>query len=338
MRETFVMALSAPLAASFFVMNATSRYRVAVFWGVFTVSTALLDATFPEATDWLLKHFFDPNSRRIDLIEVGQVVSGVLGRQSLAKLLAWTPWLILATAPKVLLRHWVLLVISFGLILPTSQRGPFVAATTSGICWIWLLWRRNPEAAKRGLPTIALAISAIIGFTLAVAPPGIVESRLTSLLGLPATSQLGQSAQNNITFRKQMYLFSAKTALQHPFGHACISGDEFMLAGITHLSHSHNVFLEQFRSRGWLWGLVHLFLWFSILFLNRPKARQTQNAKAIEAADYWFCAWISLTVSGLFDHVWPVLNQAVIVSCVLIGSSLQVAARGQNPKTPESAY
>jgi hypothetical protein len=123
------------------------------------------------------------------------------------------------------------------------------------------------------------------------------------------SNQLRTISEANARYRVGMNRVSIEIIRNHPFGDACIPKAFFSERGMSE-GHSHNLVLEQFRSRGWVWGLTHLGLW--ILAALAFFRRRDVFASGLLAA----CA--AVFVCGLVDHPWFVLNQAIVLGAVLV--------------------
>ena len=101
---------------------------------------------------------------------------------------------------------------------------------------------------------------------------------------------------------------------EYPLGNACLPKSFFTERKISE-AHSHNLFLEQFRSRGWIWGLLHLGLWLlaGFAFFRRSDAR----------ASAYLAVLTAIFICGFVDHPWFVLNQAIVLGAVLVDGVVQ---------------
>ena len=106
-----------------------------------------------------------------------------------------------------------------------------------------------------------------------------------------------------------MALFSLEQIATQPLGNACITEEKFRERGLT-VTHAHNLFLQQFVGRGWLWGIAHFLLWIWA-FTRALRSRRIEGHA-------WAAACISMSVGGLFDHPWFVLNHSILLCIVLL--------------------
>lgn len=337
-REWAVFVLGWIGALAFFALTASERLIVVTAWGISIYLTSILDIVLPGTIDWLYAHVFDPQTRVNDISELGhRALTGVFGRQSLAKLLAWLPWIwlaVLVDAPLVgrlkkpfFIALWIIILFSSAAILGTSQRGPFVAMLVAILVYgvhqgirlkKWKVFRAS-------LAGTCLAVL----LTLALVPRAIWQPRMQSLLGLSDSASKNmpaeQSAEDNKHIRIQMNRFSAQIIAESPLGNACIPESRFREAELFP-AHAHNMILEQFRSKGWIWGAIHLMLWVAA-GLSAWRLKNTFGS-ALTAGI------ASILISGLVDHPWPVLNHSLLLSAFLL---LALFGRQQNSKLLKSA-
>jgi hypothetical protein len=301
------------LGASAWALLPTPHARaVLTGWLGLVAMSIALDAFFPEAIDSLYTYVFDPETRSLDVLETGhKLLTGVFGRQSLAKLMAWLPWLTLplvAQKPKALGGALIATALWSGLILATSQRGPTLAAF-GALCLFGVhqLWhRRSLKLAGAFLALVSLSIVTLV----VTVPDSLWKPRFYSLIAPPpdASPSAFKTAYDNAQFRTRMTALSLESIGTHPLGNACISEEIFQKHGLFP-AHSHSLILEQFRTRGWIWGAVHLALWILAgLALWR-------RADAVGAS--LFAGWSAVMISGLVDHPWSVLNHSLVLGIYL---------------------
>jgi len=340
LREWFVTVLGASAACCLLLLPRRFFRVVLGSWLIIVYGSALLDASFPHTVDWLYSNIFDPDTRYYDVMEVGRrALTGIFGRQSMAKFLAWIPWLaaiFIASSRSSFIKSKtnvtliVLLTIgSFASIMATSQRGPFLAALAGAVAFIVhaAVQLGKKKVAWYGAVGIVLAI----GLSLVVVPRSIYEPRFKSLFGLAAPMKPDYwppetVAEVNKQVRIKMTLFSAKVIAQNPLGHACIPLKDFVANGIYPPGHAHNMFLEQFRTRGWIWGATHLVL---VLFglLSAWKRKDFLGTAAT-------AAMATIVFGGIFDHPWFVLNQSVVLATIII-FSLRLSMPFREPSIPD---
>jgi len=314
LREWSVICLGAISALCFVTLPRRSVYLTLFVWGGAVYGTSLMDIVFPKGVEWLYNHVFDPGTRVEDLKELGRhVLTGVFGRQSLSKLLAWIPWLLFAfgmeekKSMKRRLTLGLLIVISTAGTLATSQRGPFIAAIAGWMSFSahQMIRMRNKKLALIAAAAITLSLVA----TALVIPRTIWETRVKAAIGLSSNDAHTQIAQENVSLRTRMIPFTLDIIGNYPFGHACIHHDQFARAGIPHENHSHNLILQQYRDRGWIWGSLHFFLWIAALV----SAWRTRS----ESASALLAGLVAIMVSGMTDHPWFVLNHSLILMIYL---------------------
>ncbi|MGE0616440.1 MAG: O-antigen ligase family protein [Bacteriovoracia bacterium] len=289
------------------------------------LGSAALDLVSPSAVDWLLQNFFDPKTNAQYVSESKhRLLGGIFGKQSLAKLLAWVPALVaLAWVRTRAVRTFppgpasAILALSFACIslsLATTQRGPFVAGIAGLAIAIvhYLRHHRVPSLSRKRLwAAFAGGLAICVAAAFLILPTDILSVRLKSLLWLNQgvePSSLGYTADGNRDMRIRATLFSLDKIRQNPLGDACIPWNDFNVYALE-FSHAHSLILEQLRSRGWIWGILHLLLW--VLAWLRAWRDPTLEATLILAA-------VTTTwVLGLFDHPWWVINQAMVLSFIL---------------------
>src|SRR5690606_37493170 len=107
------------------------------------------------------------------------------------------------------------------------------------------------------------------------------------------------TTEENAKFRVGMAAASLESIRENFWGDACIPKEFFSSRGLNE-AHSHSLFLEQFRSRGWVWGAIHLLLWLiaGLSFFRGSDLRSSA----------YLAAFTAIFVSGLVDHPWFVLN------------------------------
>jgi hypothetical protein len=297
------------------------KLRDAVYLGWFAIVfiAIALDLFSPSAIDWLYARVFDPETRIWDIPETGaHALTGVFGRQSAAKLMAWLPWLVTPMVGKRFPKHlwvWVLGVgVWSGLILATSQRGPMIASFAALIAFgLHRAWREKKPGALR-VSIVAAVIGGAAIFL--VVPSSIVGPRLlhrvpvaTTGAPVPNGDRILRTSETNARFRWGMTQASLDSIRGHPLGDACIPKEFFAAHGVNE-GHSHSLFLEQYRSRGWLWGTIHLLLWLGAVmgFIRSRGLKASAGAGAL----------VAIFVCGLVDHPWFVLNQSIVLGAVLV--------------------
>jgi hypothetical protein len=318
-REFAAMTIGTLAAACFLALPSFQQRAVVVAWGAMLAGLAGLDLLAPSAIDWLYTHVFDPNTRWFDNQTASvRLLTGVFGFQSFAKLLSWVPWLCLAFLPAVrekprLFYFWVSgSALATGLILSTTQRGPLLGMLLG---WCAFFLHAHFRAGRRKL-LIPLALAAVITglVTIGITPREIWQGRVEAAVSSSEPSTQGAvNASRNISFRRIMWGISLDSVSKHPLGDACIPEQTFTNRGV-YSTHSHNLFLHQFRERGWLWGLVHLALWVIALFF----AWKGRSSKASAL----FAGLTCILSQGMFDHPWFVLNHAMLLSLFLLASYL----------------
>jgi hypothetical protein len=312
LREWMSIGVGILGAAAWALLPTPFARAVLVGWLGLVGASVALDFFFPEAINALYTHVFDPETRYWDALETGRsLLTGVFGRQSLAKLMAWLPWLVIplvAHKPKALGAALIATALWSGLILATSQRGPAIAAL-GALCFFGLhqLWhQRSLKLAGAFLALVSLSLVTLV----ATVPDSLWKPRLYSLISPPpdASTSAFKTAYDNAQFRTRMTTLSFESIVSKPLGNACIPEETFQRHGLFP-AHSHSLILEQFRTRGWIWGALHLALWIlaGVAFWKRPDA----TGAAL------FAGWSAVMISGLVDHPWSVLNHALVLGVYL---------------------
>jgi hypothetical protein len=326
LREGFVMGAGVIAAIAFQRFNSAEKLRIGLVWSGLLLLTCLFDFFRTGVNPWLLQNLFDPMTihEGTEELRSDNILRGVFGRQSLAKLLAWLPFITLALAwsdraPNA--RQFSLgfcSLLAFGaFILPTSQRGPFLGFA-AGVILLAVLGARS-FSKKRIAAMTALVLIGSFSVAWLRTDSGIWESRVAPYL--PKSDgkidlKVLKHSQGTVYFRRDMTLFSLEQIAQNPLGNACIAEEKFRERGLI-ATHSHNLFLQQFIARGWIWGLIHLLLW-AWAFARTMRSRNIAGAA-------WAAACASMTMGGLFDHPWFVLNHSILL-CVVLLESLKLKA------------
>ena len=315
-REWFLHGWAALWALSFFFLSNRQRKWVIGAWLTWVGGSCLMDWLAPAWQDWLFAHIFDPDTRVLDVREVGDVLTGVFGRQTLGKFLAWIPWLWLLTLKPVakpssqrfrFALGMAAVIFSAGIVLATSQRGPFVSVLAAALVTI-VLYARNEGFRKRTLLMMIGGFALSVGvLTVSFVPRPILESRIRSMIGLSSTGSLGDQAEQNTKFRWGMLSFSTQVILENPMGRACFPNERYFWDRGTTAGHAHHLFLQEYRARGWIWGTLHLLMWIFCgwaFFRALPSAQENF---------FWFGGFLSIVFVGQFDYPWMALSQSIVI-------------------------
>lgn len=318
LREWAVISLGTLGATCFLLFPAGARFAVLGLWALALYGGVLLNIALPGALAWFHSHVFDPGlAATVGPISSSTPLIGFYGVQSAAKLLAWVPWILLLHSANTKLRAgraavFVLCIISSGLILMTTQRGPFVGAIAGWVTFGLHQWIRNRDRRAALLATGALVVA--LALTATVTPRDVLITRSKSLLGMNPQGTAGKEASATRDFRFRMAAFSLRVIGESPLGNSCIPEnrfkEEFANTQFIYKAHSHNMFLQQFLERGWIWGVIHAALWFAAL-LGAWRTGGLQGS-ALSAGI------ATVIVSGLSDHPWFVLNHALVLSTLLL--------------------
>lgn len=308
-RDWMIVVIGAIAAAAFWRLPARQQLWVIKIWMVFVFGTVVLEYLFPYVIDWLYANIFDPQTPKIDLEQARRrVLSGIFSRQSMAKLLSWLPWLALALCFRHKVRgKWTLLagglcIVGSGLTLATGQRGPFVASMLA-----WGAFALHQSLRKRDhlFAIIGLASLGLSFFLMLVVVPNDFLIERFKFLGSRPEHQILDAT---IEYRREMQRVSIEQIRTHPFGQACVPPEAYAVYG-KEPAHTHSLYLQQFLSRGWIWGLIHLFFW--ILAAYGAWRSKTDSASA------FFAGLVAIMIGGLVDHPWSPLNHALLLMIFL---------------------
>jgi hypothetical protein len=318
LREWAAICSGVLASVSFLLLPKENKKWVVFLWAAFIYAAVLMDTVLPSSIDWFYNNVFDPNTRLQDVNEVkGHVLTGLFGRQSLAKILAWMPWVVILfygfSIPTA-----GLAVFSTGIILATTQRGPLMAALMGWMIFILHRWFKHKDKQSAILASAGMALSILSIFVLV--PSEIRTQRLNSMTAQSSNNAIEQNAIVNRNARFAMHKFAINQTLHHPLGNACIPDQDFKQVGLSP-AHAHQLFLHQFRERGWIWGALHLILWIMAI-IGAWKAHENSALLA---------GLITTVGIGLVDHPWFVINHAMLMGIFLAMGLMCVYKRpGQN--------
>jgi hypothetical protein len=332
MRETASITLGLIAAGSFLLLGPRQKIWTFWIWGIVIYGSAFLDKLSPSTMDWFFLNVSDPNTLGSDFSELGQrALTGVFGRQSMAKILAWTPFIFLAFSSQTseaLKKNsqrllFILGTISTGLILTTSQRGPFLGAIVG---WCIFGLHQLIQGKNRRLALMAAsAIGASLVVTAILVPHSILMPRIQSMFVGESDNPYTQTAIENQGSRLRMWKLSFDVVEHNPLGDSCIPLERFSSMRLNPF-HAHNIFLQQFRERGWLWGFVHMALWILALV----GAWRSRDAKS----SFLVAGLATILVLGMVDHPWFVLNQAMMIGILLIAGLKKYFDRSSDVQGP----
>lgn len=314
LREWFVICVGIICSITLILLPQSKRKIVALFWVAIVLSGAAINMFAPEASNWLFAHVFDYNYRIPESRGAPLLLSGFYDVASMGKLLAWLPWTfgVLYFGSRPRLPQWIsflaLLTICTVLIPITTQRGPLL-----GMALGWILATAHlvfQTGQKKLLKWIPAALLAVAFLTWAIVPKQILETRFLAYFGTGVTDQRAvHESRVSSDQRMRIWKLAVQHIRSHPLGCPCPSRTEYETAGIAEMSHAHNIFLEQFASRGWIWGSIHLLLWlsaFTAAWLDRSRRGSL------------LVGGIATTLGlGMVDHPWFVLNHAIILGMFL---------------------
>lgn len=314
LREWFVICLGS-LCSIALILLPSHLSRITVFlWTSIILLGVAINLAFPELTNFLFKNFFDYHYQVPVDRSVGIHLIGFYDVASLSKLLAWLPWVFglfcLGSFDKP--RHWasflVLLAICSLLIPITTQRGPVLGMIIG--CALATSHQAFQLNRKWILKWIPAAAAIVLVLAWLVIPKNILETRFLAFMGLNGTdTHTVEASRLSSDQRIRIWKLAAKRVVTHPLGMPSPPREDFTNAGIVDAYHSHNIFLEQYASRGWIWGTLHLALWL-IAFASAWKDRTWRGTLMTGGVATTFGL-------GLVDHPWFVLNHAMILGFFL---------------------
>ena len=323
LREWFVMLLGTLAALSLFLFRRSLFLGSLSGWVAVIYGSVLLNYLFPSGLNWINAHFFDP-IRQVPLHgESLQFLIGFYDVASLGKLLVWIPWIVGFVAwlkwpsqqQKVYWGFLLVASISMALSLATTQRGPFIGMLAgAGMFFAHRFWISPDRRLIIGLVS-ALSVL-IIGVTILV-PHDLILRRVTPLFS-PTMKIDGSGthadgapteAHQSVLQRKRLMELNLSEISKHPLGKICTPPEEFSKRGIFEAYHTHSLILEQFKVRGWAFGLFHLGLWL-LAFVQTWKLRSWAASSVLGGIATTF-------VLGFADHPWFVLNHAMILGFFL---------------------
>ncbi|HAR44124.1 MAG TPA: hypothetical protein DCS07_16075 [Bdellovibrionales bacterium] len=315
-REWAVICIGIAGALSLAVLPQSQFRKVIICWSVIIFGSVVLNLVFPEALNFINAHLFDPIRQVPDDPNNINFLMGFFDTASLAKLLVWIPWLLmwsdsrLETSPgyRRVLFYLSILGVCAILALTTTQRGPFVGLLAGAVAFlihIALVGRRYHLLKQSGI-ILLLALALIPVFV----PKNVLIYRVFPLIH-KSNPTLSNPATASITQRERHLKLAFETIRGNPLGYPCIAPEEYARRQIAVPGHSHNIILEQFRSRGWIFGLWHFGIWlFALLIYWRsPSLRHSALLGGV----------VTTLVLGLADHPWFVINHALVLGTFLFG-------------------
>ncbi|HLD98907.1 MAG TPA: O-antigen ligase family protein [Bdellovibrionota bacterium] len=321
-REWAVLVLGVAAVMSVFLCGKRGLFAVLIGWTGIVYGSVLLNFISPEVLTWVNTHLFDP-LRKIPPRGDLQFLMGFYDVASLGKLLMWLPW-VLGFAlwqrwpeqrVRIAFGFFPFAILSTVLSLWTTQRGPFIGMLAGWFAFFGHLWWISRR--KRVLAVAIAVFASILAGVLLISPKDLISKRVSPLFSSsaklegvgPAPGGAPTAAHASVLQRKRLYELNLSEVAKHPLGHACTPKEEYEKRGIIDPSHTHSLILEQFKARGWLWGLFHLALWLIALV-------QTWRVRSLAASALigGICATL---VMGLADHPWFVLNHAMILAFFL---------------------
>ncbi len=317
-REWVAVSIGTLVALFLYQSSDTRRSMVVHFWMILIAVLCLLDILWKPGSLKLSETLFSAESVLRDIREAGdEVLGSVFSRQSLAKILVLLPWLFLALrkgAPS--LRHWCIAGIFWSLTFSTSQRAAVLAIFIALFAFLCHLVFHRGLKYKFILAGIS-ATAALVLLSVILTPKPILLSRGPQFMkklyseDLKRVEGLEKTASDNVEFRKRTFLVTLDVIRASPLGNPCVSQASFDARAVIP-AHSHNLFLEQFRARGWIFGFLFFAVYsFGVFLCFRNSAIQ---------GGVRFAALAALFVLGMFDQPLFVINHAVLIGWILLES------------------
>lgn len=317
-REWVAVALGTLVSLFLFGTSEARRSQVALVWMIIVASLCVVDILWKPGTLKLATAIFSMESVTRDIREAGdEALGSIFSRQSLAKILVLLPWLFLSLrkgAPSIL--SWCIAGLFWSLTFSTSQRAAVLAVFCALFAFLLHVILHRGFRLK---PLIAggAAIFAVVILSIVLTPKPILISRGPEFMksffpvDLKKIEGLEQTASDNVEFRKRTLLVTVDVIKASPLGNACVSQAAFD-ARMVIPAHSHNLFLEQFRARGWIFG----FLFFVIYAFGLISCLRNADVQS----GIRFAGLVALFVIGMFDQPLFVINHAVIISWIVLES------------------
>lgn len=314
LREWFVICVGSICGITLLLLPRKYSKITVALWGVIVLSGVAINLFFPQLTNWLFRNIFDftyqvPESRGAPIR-----LSGFYDIASLGKLLAWLPWAfgIFFIDSSSTRRNWAVffsLLVSCTVLIPvTTQRGPVLGMALGWILFTaHLIFQMRKKWLLKWVPVAVISVL-ILGWV--AIPKNVLETRFLAYFGVAGTDQQAV-IQSRVSSdqRKRIWKLAVDRISTHPMGLACPPKEDYEKAGIEAAYHSHNIFLEQYSSRGWIWGTLHMLLWLcALIWAWRDKTLQgTMLTGAV----------VTTLGLGMVDHPWFVLNHAMIMAMFL---------------------
>jgi hypothetical protein len=319
-------AISVGLVAAVTLSLFPTRYiRVIVrMWAGTVILAVLLNYFFPDTLTWINQTLFDPKRVVSNQVYGVTLLNGFYDIGSMAKLLMWTPWVWLWAesldhpTPFSLTKKGMAILLfaaSLFLILLTTQRGPLVGQISGVLTYFF--FRSYARKEYRNIGVVIASLGVFVGLSLLFMPKALYERRIQPLFTLHQATEESMSANPNMSsLQDRLHIFqvSWRVVKENPMGMACVPDSYFSEANASLGTHSHNVFLHQTRSRGWVWGVLNLIFWIlAFLFLARKKSESTLLALG---------GLTSTVALSLVDYPWFVLNHSIIMGIFLLGATV----------------
>ncbi|RYZ88004.1 MAG: O-antigen ligase domain-containing protein, partial [Proteobacteria bacterium] len=261
------------------------------------------------------------------------LLQGFYDIASFGKLLSWAPWLLalavsldhkkLGTKP--LIFFVVINGIFLAFALRTSQRGPVMAGIFA--LAVAVLHHSRNQKNYRFVFQAGLICLLLVGLVTMILPRALLETRIIPLFSSNWSSETLHQDQSrtSISQRTLIWSYGIDSVKKYPLGKPCIDAASYDRLGIPQISHSHNEFLEQARTRGWIFGLFNLVFWI-FAWINYARRRDLVATAHLGGLS-------SVAALSLVDHPWFVLNHSLIIGVFLLAGFIQVGERRLSSST-----
>lgn len=318
--KTVIAFFSATLVTvCLFCLEEKWQKRVVWGWAIILVASVILDQFFPGAVEYLSNNVFDPENLNRDNAELRyKVLSGIYSRHAISRFLALTPFIFLIfSRSRVSLVSVALLLATYGgIILRTTQRGSHLAFILGLFALILHFYRKNLFSKK---PLLLAAAVAVISFASAkvLVQSEIYKARFVGNFNVEkftdkddmSAERMTRDARTTASYRTILWKISAEQIAKHPFGNACPAREDFWVLG-ARPRHSHNIYIEQTRVRGWLFGLAFAVMW--VFALIRSWALKGM------AGALAFGGVVACSAMGLVDDPLRTIGQDILFSTLIL--------------------
>lgn len=320
-REWAVITTGMLAAVAFALLELRKQRFILAAWVGILVLALVINYLSIDVLNLIHQTIFDPE-RVLD--PKFFLLQGFYDIASFGKLLAWTPWILglaFCLGGRKFGNRGAIVFVLINLVflifaLRTTQRGPILGGVVAlGVAAVHYARNRGNFRILLGFAATGLLMSVIAAWVL---PSSIIETRIKPLLSSQWSHQDVQQdpSRASISQRSRIWAYAMDSIRENPLGRPCVDEAEYARRGIPTLSHSHNEFLEQTRTRGWLWGAFFTVFWILSwrIYWNRRDLIATVCLGGLT----------SIAVLSLVDHPWFVLNHSVIIGVFLVSGFFEV--------------